>query len=323
MEPDVLLSIIFQSVIGIVGIPGNCLIIFVYSKKRLTMSPHVFIFGLAITDLGSCLFTPAIIFQRLASYESDFLCRSVTFVNFVSVYLSAFLSTSIVVDRYLAICRPLLRWMTVRRAQIVVACCVLSSVVVSIPVFVSYKMVSFKTDSKPQRACTFDNDYSFFQALMLILLYTVSIATLCVTVIMFWKMWKAVRKRMEIFPMDTAIATTSRGHQGNVSVSYIYNHEPPVPQHVVRIASKTNKTTKMLLAASSIFFFTWAIALCTLSIPRSTLSKVKARSDVGFVIIKILNITFYINHAINPFIYGLINRRFREKCQTYLSCCKQ
>ena len=337
MDTSLLVSAIYQSLVVAIGIPGNCLIILVYTKKRQTMSPHVFILSLAIADLVFCLLTPAFIARRFFEYNSDFFCRLVTAFRYANVYFSAFLSSAIAVDRYLAICHPLLGWMTVPRAQIVAVSCMVLSVIVSIPVFAAYT-VKFQQGAKT-RTCMVDLDGDaprWIVSLMLFSLYTSTISTMLVTAVMYWKMRKALRMSSAVHPnvtMPTVSllasipnpAAVGHGKQLQNKVTALGSQRATCNDVLVTSSSNNSnikptanilsKTSKMLLAASAIFFITWLIGIIAMSIPKDTKAHLKSSSEAGFEIINFLGFVFYINHAINPFIYGILNRRFREKCK--------
>ncbi|XP_038071316.1 D(2) dopamine receptor-like [Patiria miniata] len=193
--------VIFHIIVGVVGLPGNALIILVYGRKRQLMSPHVFILALAVADLMVCLFTPVTVYHwyiRL-NYTSDFLCRLVLTVTFVTVYNSCFLTSAIAVDRYQAICRPHRRWMTVRRAKITAVMCLVASLITSLPVYASF-------DVEPEQGsqsgiCTVGGEVpGWVKYFMYSVVLFVTVFSLVVNVVLYGKIYRAIRKQAAVLP---------------------------------------------------------------------------------------------------------------------------
>ncbi|XP_038071194.1 D(2) dopamine receptor A-like [Patiria miniata] len=194
--------VIFHIIVGVVGLPGNALIVLVYGRKRQLMSPHVFILALAVADLMVCLFTPVTVYHwyiRL-NYTSDFLCRLVLTVTFVTVYNSCFLTSAIAVDRYQAICRPHRRWMTVRRAKITAVVCPFLAILISVPVFLSYDVEPHAQESDTG-VCTHSKTVPIWVTyLMTTVIYAASLFTLVTNIVLYGKMYRAIRKRAAVQP---------------------------------------------------------------------------------------------------------------------------
>ncbi|XP_038053909.1 D(2) dopamine receptor-like [Patiria miniata] len=74
------------------------------------------------------------------------------------------------------------------------------------------------------------------------------------------------------------------------------------------------KTTRMLFITSVVFLLTWLPYWIYVA------ATFASYSDPMFnAIMEQLSVTFYVNNAVNPLIYGLANRRFRKDCKTVLS----
>ncbi|XP_038059837.1 cholecystokinin receptor type A-like [Patiria miniata] len=80
-------------------------------------------------------------------------------------------------------------------------------------------------------------------------------------------------------------------------------------------ARMQNKTTRMLLLTTIVFFVTWIPYMC-LSVLNTyfTITNENIRQEVGDVLNTASHLLF-VNNAANPFIYVLANRQFRNDCK--------
>ncbi|XP_072042097.1 uncharacterized protein [Amphiura filiformis] len=83
---------------------------------------------------------------------------------------------------------------------------------------------------------------------------------------------------------------------------------------VTKVTSGSGKTTKMLLLTTAIFVSTYIPALVYYLIPYHILFNMYFSNRQLLALCFVMNKAFLFNHAINPFIYGFINKRFREDC---------
>ncbi|XP_076101251.1 LOW QUALITY PROTEIN: neuropeptide Y receptor type 2-like [Mytilus galloprovincialis] len=113
MQNPVLLVtyIVLYCVIFILGVSGNCLVVFVVvCKKEMRTVINIFITNLAVSDILLCLlavpFTP--ISYYLQSWVfGEFFCHLLSMTLAICVYVSTLTSTIIAVIRYRAIVYPL------------------------------------------------------------------------------------------------------------------------------------------------------------------------------------------------------------------------
>ncbi len=81
------------------------------------------------------------------------------------------------------------------------------------------------------------------------------------------------------------------------------------------------KTTKMLFITSSVFLISWFPYWIMIAVNISDLGGSNISPKV-LVIVEELSLTLLINNAVNPFIYGIANRRFRKDCKVVLNNMK-
>ena len=140
MEADHWAKIFIDLGVMFIGIPGNLLIILVYVHKRMKISAHIFIIGLAVTDGAVCLTRPLILFTympQLVQFRNtnQVLCKITYFFVLLSLFSSVLLTAAIAIDRYFAVCRPHSHVMTTKRAKVFVAICVVLCLILSSPPF--------------------------------------------------------------------------------------------------------------------------------------------------------------------------------------------
>ncbi|XP_033643231.1 gastrin/cholecystokinin type B receptor-like [Asterias rubens] len=86
------------------------------------------------------------------------------------------------------------------------------------------------------------------------------------------------------------------------------------PKHPSHFSQLQRKTTNMLFVASVVFFVTWMPYWTSIFLGLS----VQSGLNIGPLVLQVLSeihLMLYINHVVNPFIYGVANRRFRKDCR--------
>eukprot|EP00057_Strongylocentrotus_purpuratus_P015159 XP_011669633.1 PREDICTED: prolactin-releasing peptide receptor-like [Strongylocentrotus purpuratus] len=98
----------------ILGLTGNAIILQTYAWKKRKTSTDYLIMGQAVIDFVACSFSlPFIIRSGFPELIKIGLCRFVFYAEEIFALNSLLLTTLISIDRYLAVCHPLRRRMTV------------------------------------------------------------------------------------------------------------------------------------------------------------------------------------------------------------------
>ena len=111
------------TIFSVFGSAGNAVVLYVFSTAKDNLVSTLFIIVLAVVDFGICLVViPFTIFAEFVSYNVrfDLPCRLYQFLITSNIPFSALIITAIAVDRYLCICHPYARLLTLRRARVVV-----------------------------------------------------------------------------------------------------------------------------------------------------------------------------------------------------------
>ncbi|XP_025088332.1 muscarinic acetylcholine receptor M2-like [Pomacea canaliculata] len=125
-------SVIFLSLLILLGLPGNTLIFFIYWRYFKASSTRVFVLSMAVTDLfTSALSCPSYIIQLhyLYRFVYPYSCASIFVIQRLPVVTSGWLLVAVALDRRHRICHPLKRQLSPRQAvYLVIVSLILSSV---------------------------------------------------------------------------------------------------------------------------------------------------------------------------------------------------
>jgi len=109
--------------LAVVGTAGNALVLYVFSKKKDKLTSTLFIIALAAVDLITCFVViPFTVYMEVVDFHvsSDVCCKLYQFLITCNIPFSALVMVAIAVDRYLCICHPFTRLLTLRRAKILI-----------------------------------------------------------------------------------------------------------------------------------------------------------------------------------------------------------
>ena len=179
----------------ILGLPGNAIILQTYAWKKRKTSTDFLIMGQAVIDFVACSFSlPYIIRSGFPELITIGLCRFVFYAEEIFALNSLLLTTLISIDRYLAVCRPLRRRMTVRKSISLIILCVVISIVIYLPCPIATSLTIWNG----RRVCKFVSFNPLGAVLFVIFIsgvFTVSFAT---NNILYILIYASLRKRAKI-----------------------------------------------------------------------------------------------------------------------------
>ncbi|BFZ22414.1 hypothetical protein BsWGS_25453 [Bradybaena similaris] len=134
-------AIAYTALLMVVGTVGNILVLYVYRRHFQRSVTRMFIYVLAILDLGNCLITmPAelSILIHFTTFSNPSWCKVSRYLTYTFNGTSCMVLITIAMDRYFKVCRPMNTIITIHRGRIIciVAFCV--TAVLSIPSLVIY-----------------------------------------------------------------------------------------------------------------------------------------------------------------------------------------
>ncbi|KAJ7404071.1 Vasopressin V1b receptor [Willisornis vidua] len=131
-EVGVLGTILAIATVGNVGV-----LLAMYRLRRKMSRMHLFILHLGLTDLGVALFQvlPQLIWKVTYRFQGpDPLCRAVKYLQVLSMFASTYMLMVMTLDRYLAVCHPLLTLQQpTRQAYLMIGATWLLSCLLSLP----------------------------------------------------------------------------------------------------------------------------------------------------------------------------------------------
>lgn len=108
MDVTTLVAVSLFTIIFAVGVPGNCLVVWVFAKKSRKTTTSLLILSLAIIDLCACLIAPIHLVRALGGvFINTSVCRSSIYGSRAFSFSALYLTSCIALDRYMAVCRPL------------------------------------------------------------------------------------------------------------------------------------------------------------------------------------------------------------------------
>ncbi|XP_063953944.1 cholecystokinin receptor type A-like [Lytechinus pictus] len=376
-----IISICYQSILFVVGVPGNLLIILTYWKRPQRTSSGVFIIALALADLGVCLMSPVVIYNYVEyyNYPSNSFCKFRYYTNHGLIYVSRFLTIAVAIERYLAVCKPMSRRIPPKYAVVIAALCVPIGYILTIPI-----AVAFRTKELPgeRTICSPDKSDPAIKWTLKVSFPITFLGGLLVVVVCYAKIYLVIRRQMRLrermqggqsavilstedatttsssnrvtaktsFPSrsqeseDTSsglrkegIVLTEIGNEGvvaaqpkmetdnNKNISSVKGQL--AKDGVEKVSRKKRKsssksksssmdsTTKMLLIVTVVYFVSFLPQFATILTPKASLIKFKINHKTGYEVFAFVRSLITINHIINPFVYGFINKRFRKDCK--------
>ncbi|XP_036365469.1 cholecystokinin receptor type A-like isoform X2 [Octopus sinensis] len=308
------------------GTIGNCFVSYIYYYKFDATATHMFIIALSVCDFLTCIICipmDVVILHFSYTFHNDAACRVIRYVVAVAVINSALIVFVIAVDRYILICRPLKQNISVRNSKKILAFFTIFTLIVSIPAI----FVHGKQNKMVKRCGNIGKECSlipYINGTIYSLAYYSFVSTVCCCMLIIlliiylligmriWKIYKAKKiKAIQFRETFTTRTITKLEDQFTDSRSSVM--QPSTFAHL--------KKQSMPPARSNLIFFIITLVWIIAYIPHFGgvfwMLLVKdfevVASDKELVINKLLTYSLYLSSALNPYIYGLFNRQFRNE----------
>ncbi|KAL4001178.1 delta-type opioid receptor-like [Oreochromis aureus] len=174
MSPIIPIITAVYSVVFVVGLLGNCLVMYVIIRyTKMKTATNIYIFNLALAD---ALVTTTMPFQStdylLNTWPfGEVVCKVFISIDYYNMFTSIFTLTMMSVDRYVAVCHPVkaLDFRTPLKAKMINVCIWILSSAAGIPAFV---LGGTQTNSDiTECALQFPDPYTKWDTLMKILVF--------------------------------------------------------------------------------------------------------------------------------------------------------
>ncbi|XP_069117276.1 cholecystokinin receptor type A-like [Argopecten irradians] len=331
--------IIVVGVLMLLGFVGNSLVCYVYNsptiKKRKT-TKRVFILTLAIFDILNCvLVMPFEIYDMRNQhyFQSTEVCKMFRFIETSLVLSSGFILLSVSIDRYVNLVQASKRIITPSRAKKLALFCVIVALTLSWPVLIFAGTEQFNilkdgvdTNITGTECTTFRNDYEGFMNdniynLVLIATFVSALITLIVIYILIGlKLYRrrrgSVNKNGLMFLSSTSTSTsTSEGKSLTEGKPIRKNHvrKSSLGYAIRRSKPKVQGSTVMFYSVTVVFILGFLPHLTVRTLKMLKMAFTESHSfDDTEIIYNLLVRSYMINSAANPFIYSILNVRFRK-----------
>ncbi|KAJ8033481.1 D(2) dopamine receptor A [Holothuria leucospilota] len=200
----------FLAIISVIGVPGNVLVLKVYCRKARKLSTYVFISFMAISDLFLCVLTPLHIAFILVTDpgKKQALCNTEFVISVLCRILSFLTSAIVAFDRYVAVCWPHTKRLSVPTSLFLSMTCVVYSAFLAIPTafFVSVSLEEYDFIS-----CKIHFDTNpFFRIVTIIASFTICISAVG-TVMCYILVWRSIRNQRKVINLSRQVPTTKAG----------------------------------------------------------------------------------------------------------------
>ncbi|XP_078346944.1 pyroglutamylated RF-amide peptide receptor-like [Oculina patagonica] len=280
-------------ILVILNIVGNSFVCAIIKRNRDMRTPISYLLlNLAVADILYAMFEVPYVFFKLYFNHPDgvtgtVLCKLLTGGNIASVGITSsfVILAAIAIERYYAVMYPYgNKWkLTEDKLKVIIPGIWICSLILNIPQFLT-KIFNKKTNS-----CEFMWPEDWMAKVYQTLKWNLVIAlTLILMIVLYsrvvYTLW---------FKSDEANQLT---------------HEQ------MGVLKLRKRVTLMIVAVSIIFGICWGVDQVVYTL------KLTANFNVGPIPTAIANTMVLFNSAVNPFVYALLNKQFREKMKRMLCC---
>ncbi|CAC5396147.1 CCKAR [Mytilus coruscus] len=324
----------------LLGLIGNTLVMIVYKyKMKQNVDDRYFIPWLALLDLLACTFRCSFEFARKmnpVNFRGSMLCKLCWIPVNITAFSSMILLFVIALHRYLKVCRPFGKQMTLSGKRVALGLTLGISLIPSIALTVYNEEVKVYNSELNVTGFVCEIDINGIDAgfIVFIVFATVFIIVimgglLLLNILIGRQIYKQLHVRMRMTRVDQSAFN-------GATTSHVTDQLPPVSGHLNEDTSKAtnlfqhqNAVKKENISHTfSYMFMMVAIAFFLSYIPQFIILFMslgsdnfwidKSRAELSLLaIIREMNV---LNNIVNPVIYGYYDKTFREKSIHLLRC---
>ncbi|XP_077863298.1 growth hormone secretagogue receptor type 1-like [Saccoglossus kowalevskii] len=309
--------------LSIVGLLGNLFtIIVIVHNKNMRTTTNYYLLSLAVSDFLVFLLTsPTEILSVLQMYPwvlGDFLCRTRYYFIEACTYTTVLNITTFTVERYIAICHPIKAKTMIKKSRVIkiIVLIWIISFIIALPAATVF-IVQVMDASKPQLSvmCFYKSDHAremldkfyIYSALVLFVIPMTLISIL-------YSLIARVLSRSELKDGQRNSSFKRRGNcNGRLKTSSF---------RVDATTRRRKQVVKMLGIIALCFALCWFPFHIIRLMPNLDLKRWPALFTIyGKYLYHVSLVLFYLSSAINPILYNLMSRRFRQAFKKTLCRC--
>ncbi|XP_067863045.1 orexin receptor type 2-like [Heptranchias perlo] len=325
--------IIGYIIIFVVALVGNILVCFaVWKNHHMQTVTNYFIVNLSLADLlvtAICLPASLVVDITESWFFGQTLCKVIPYLQTVSVSVSVLTLSFIALDRWYAICHPLMFKSTAKRARNSIIVIWIISFVIMIPqaIVMEYSSMIPELANKTLLFSVCDERWGddiypkVYHVCFCIVTY---MAPLCLMFLAYFQIFRKLWCRQIPGTSSATLACKWKPHSAHCST----HSQEGTAQRTNAFAAEIKqmrarrKTARMLMVVLLVF------ALCYL--PISILNILKRvfgmfensnDRDAIYAWFTFSHWLVYANSAANPIIYNFLSGKFREEFKASFSCC--
>ncbi|XP_072178853.1 uncharacterized protein [Diadema setosum] len=222
----------FYAVLVCIGVPGNTIILVGYGLRKRKIGTDIVIMGMASIDLLCSLLH--VMKMNVGSFANDNFCRWLTFLSTAPTFVQLLLTTTVAIDRYIAICWPLNRRLTPRKAFIAVLLCYFVSTMIPIPGVV---MAYYDKLSKVCRRT--DKSIQWLRYFHAVVFPSFFYPSLLVTVLLYIRIAHVLYKRVKIHATLVGLPKKPVASATGTSSAVVSGQLRPIQENSTAVTSAT------------------------------------------------------------------------------------
>ncbi|KAL3890839.1 hypothetical protein ACJMK2_003114 [Sinanodonta woodiana] len=349
--------IIFISIAMVVGTVGNALVLYVnifFLKLRNSTHRHFIVF-LALADITFCMIGDPFMIGVLThpyKFTNIIACKSIRAFTYCNAMISVLVLFVIALDRYRRICRPYGNQFSVKRINVIFGIIAFISLIISIPCFMLYGKNTVQTGiaNITGISCFPDDIYintmfPFAYNMFLHSIFIILTLSMCLFYILIWRQVRKHANSTKMLNISYTIEpnTSTSTAERNVTETNIERTIPQTKYTVLddlttvkdlgrginteskenilssqSVNAKSIHVSKTLFVVTAFFVVSFAPFLSLEVITFIDQELIESLDNTSIVFYQLLWRSFAINFVVNPFIYGVMDRRFRLQCRKLL-----
>ena len=286
---DFLVLRIFQaigmSVFILTGIPGNFLVCYLVRRtRRLRTVTNLIISNLAVADLGMCLFNIPVSLVTVILDEfalTDVVCRIAGFTNALFIFEALWSLALVSISRYWCIVEPgkFSSIFTRRRTMAMITATWVLSLLCALPPLFGWSVYDFLGKSRCYFNLSQNLPYTITLAIVVFILPYILI------IVPYYRIFRFIR-----------------GHSRTMSIRGVSSSL----RKTYRPTFQDFKVTKLLLVVVCVFVACWTPHIVVNLLNGFGIIQSIPRIDA------VSTFLTFLSSSCNPFIYGLMNKKFRK-----------
>ncbi|KAL3873266.1 hypothetical protein ACJMK2_036403 [Sinanodonta woodiana] len=325
----------YVAILMSVGFIGNSLVLYVYWFKTSRKAERTFIMTLAILDIINCLLVmPFEMFDLTHQYTFDSVstCKTMRVLEYSVILASGFVLVSVSFDRYFNICKTFSEF-SPRKAKVIGIVCAIIATVLGLPAFhfAGIKETYIESTNLTGYECSMLQAGPLEEHLLKAFYFCLAtIFLLCIVVLSFIYSLIGIRIRKWLINRKLMQQQSTPSVRTHRIMSIDDDHRESNNSEHSPSGSARNSTTRtsVISIRTAIIFFSVTAVFIISFLPHITVRFLQLL-HMGFngnseLVYNFIVRSYLINSAANPFVYTILNSRFRGKLKdTFRRCFRR